>query len=125
MKRIGMLLLSGILLLSASGLITSCKDKDKDPPVFVVTATPDGNFLMFYFYCSTDDVTLTKVTIKDPLLNEYIYNAGGSTFLKDELWFIDEWYGKQIGTWSFVFVGNTTDDGEGFTATTTMVVSGK
>lgn len=127
MKRIGLLLLSGMLLLSAAGVFTSCKKKDKerDAPTFVVTATPSGDELQFYFYCSTDDVKLTKLTIKDPLLNEYTYNAGGSTFLKDELYYIDEWYPKQLGTWTFTFVGNFADDNSGFNATTNMTVSGK
>ena len=125
MKRIGLLLLSGMMLLSAAGILSGCKKKDREPPTFVVTATPQEDFLIFYFYCSTDDVKLTKVTIKDPLLNEYIYNAGGTTFLQDELWFIDEYYGKQLGTWTFIFVGNFADDGTGFTATSTMQVTGK
>ena len=126
MKKIGLLLLSGMLLLSAAGAFTSCKKKeDRKAPTFVVTATPLGDELQFYFYCSTDDIRLTKITIKDPLLNEYVYNAGGSTFLKNELWYIDEWYPKQIGNWSFVFVGNFADDNSGFTATSNMMVSGK
>lgn len=126
MKRIGLLLLSGMLLLSTAGTFTSCKKKEeRKDPTFVVTATPQGDELQFYFYCSTDDIKLTKLTIKDPLLNEYTYNAGGATFLKDELYYIDEWYPKQLGTWTFTFVGNFADDNSGFTSETTMSVTGK
>jgi hypothetical protein len=120
MKKIGLLLLSGMLLLSAAGAFTSCKKKDKER-----TAPTFGDELQFYFYCSTDDIKLTKMTIKDPLLNEYTYNAGGSTFLKNELYYIDEWYPKQLGNWTFTFVGNFADDNSGFTSSTTMMVSGK
>lgn len=129
MKKLNYLLISGLMLMTFVVLLTGCKkDEDEEEPItaaFVVTATPDGDYLKFYFYCSTTDVNLTKVTIIDPLLNQYTYNAGGTLFVKDELVEITEWYPKQLGTWKFTFVGNITANGDAFSYTFSLPVTGK
>lgn len=125
MKRIGLLFFSAVLLLSASEILTGCKKDKKDDPKFVITATPAEDWLQFSFYCSTDDVEMTKVTIQDPLLSDYVYNANGETFLKNELWYIEDWFQKQLGTWTFIFVGNFADSDDSFTTTVELEVTGK
>lgn len=125
MKRIGLFIFSAVLLISATEILPGCKKDKKDDPKFVVTATPVEGWLQFSFYCSTDDVKMTKVTIQDPLLNDYVYNTNGETFVKNELWYVEDWFQKQLGTWTFTFVGNFADSDDSFTTTVEMQVTGK
>jgi len=112
--------------MSSAFFFSGCKKKTEPAdPSFVVTALPQGDILFFGAYCSTDDVNLTKITIKDPLLNQYIYNAGGDLWVKDELITFPAASDKLIGTWSFIFVGNVSSDGRAFTVTSTLNVTGK
>ena len=127
MKTRNVLLLIGMVLMSSAILFSGCKKKedDPDPPTFVVTAQPTGDFLNFAAYCSTDDIALTKVTITDPLNNQYTYNAGGEIFVQDELIIFLDTYNKLFGTWRFTFVGTVTADGRSFTSTASIQVNGK
>jgi hypothetical protein len=127
MKTNKTLLLIGFLLMGAVLFTSSCKKKEdpKPDPTFVVTGIPSGDFLEFIGYCSTDDVRLTKVMIKDPLLNEYTYTAGGDIWVKNEGITFPDAYAKQLGTWRFTFVGSVVEDGRSFTVETTLSVTGK
>lgn len=127
MKTRNILLLVGILLMSTAVLFSGCSKEEETPadPTFVVTAQPDGDILYFGAYCSTDDVNLTKIEIKDPLLNTYTYNAGGVLWVKDELITFPDAFNKLLGTWTFSFVGTVVVDGRSFTVVSTINITGK
>ena len=127
MKTRNVLFVIGILLASSMFLFTGCKKKTETPPdpTFVVTAIPQNDVLAFIAYCSSDDIRLTKVTLKDPLQNEWVYSAGGEVWLKDEGIIIPDTYQKQLGTWRFTFVGTVVADGRSFTVSATINVTGK
>jgi len=128
MKTSKTLFLIGLFLLSAVVFTTSgCKKKSDPPPdpTFVVTAIPTGDVLEFVAYCSTDDVRLTKVIIKDALLNQYTYTAGGDIWIKDEGITFPDTYAKQLGTWRFTFVGSVVSDSRSFSVESTIYITGK
>jgi len=128
MKTNKTLLLIGLFLLSAAVFTTSgCKKKTETPadPSFVVSAIPTGDNLEFIGYCSTDDVRLTKVIIRDPLLNQYTYTAGGDIWLMNEGITFGDAYAKQLGTWRFTFVGSVVSDSRSFSVEATISVTGK
>ena len=91
----------------------------------MVTAQPQGDVLYFGAYCSNYDVRLTKVTIKDPLNNSWVYNAGGEVWVKDELIIIPDGYDKLLGTWRFIFDGSVISDSRGFSISASINVTGK
>jgi len=113
MKTRNVLIMLGVLLMSSAIFFTGCSKEEEEPPppppdpTFVVTAQPQGDVLFFGAYCSTDDINLTKVTIKDELI----------TF--------PDGYNKLLGTWAFTFVGIVTADSRSFTVTSTLNVTGK
>lgn len=128
MKTRNVLLAISMLLMSTAILFSGCskkEDPEPAPPTFVVSAQPQGDVLFFGAYCSTNDVRLTKVTIKDPLMNQFIYNAGGELWVKDEMIVFTDGYNKLLGTWTFTFVGNVVSDGRAFTVVSTINVTGK
>ncbi len=130
MKTRNVLIMVGVLLMSSAIFFTGCSKEEDEPlpppdPTFVVTAQPQGDVLFFGAYCSTDDVNLTKVTIKDPLLNQFTYTAGGQLWVKNELITFPDGYNKLLGTWTFTFVGNVTADGRSFSVSATISVTGK
>jgi hypothetical protein len=134
MKKINVLFTIGVLFLATSFIVSSGCKKTADPtptpsaPSFLVTAIPysgDNNYLEFYAACVTDDILLTKVTIKDPLGNNYVYTAGQQLWVKDEYVTFPDVYLKQYGTWRLTFVGNKSADGSSFTASATVTVTGK
>ncbi len=134
MRKNNTLLTVGILLLSTSILLFSCKKDKTITPEFNVTATnvvleggDDG--LQFFGKCTNDDVKMTKATITDPI-NSYpiTYNLNGNYFVKNETFALQDanvGYYKTLGTWNFEFVGNRTADNTAFTATATLQVTGK
>ncbi len=138
MKKFNLFLTLGILLLSAVIISSGCKKKS-DPivpvvPAFTVTAIPvtfqDGSLgLQFFGKCNNDDVKMTKVTVFDPLSSSIPpFNCNGAYFVKNQTFDLQDpttGYPKELGTWSFNFVGNRTADGVSFSSTTTLSVTGK
>ena len=135
MKKVNVFLTLGIVLLIAGILFSGCKKKS-DPviPKFTVSAITvqlqgGGEGLQFYGTCTNDDIKLTKVTIYDPLNQQNItFNANGNTFVKGQAFGIQDAntaYVKELGTWTFNFVGNRTADGASFSESATLSVSGK
>jgi hypothetical protein len=135
MRKNNTLLTIGILLLSTSILLFGCKkDKETITPEFTVTATNvqlQGGIegLQFFGKCTNDDVKMTKATITDPLTSQTItYNLNGNYFVKNEAFALQDanvGYVKELGTWTFDFVGNRTADNTAFNATATLQVTGK
>jgi hypothetical protein len=135
MKKINAFLAVGIILLIAGILFTGCKKKD-DPviPKFTVSAITvqlqgGGEGLQFYGTCTNDDVKMTKVTLYDPLnVQNITYNTNGNTYVKGEAFGLQDantGYVKELGTWTFNFVGNRTADGASFSESATLSVTGK
>ena len=135
MKKINSFLAVGIVLLIAGILFSGCKKKS-DPviPSFTVTALTvqlqgGGEGLQFYGKCTNDDVKMTKVTIYDPLSVQNItYNINGNYYVKNEAFQLQDanvGYNKELGTWTFNFVGNRTADGASFSESASLSVSGK
>jgi hypothetical protein len=123
----------GILFLMTLVLFTDCKKKDEPTiPAFTVISTTvplqgGGNGLQFKARCTNNDVKMTKVLITAPgdsLTYTYLLNNQG--FSKDQdfdLQASDEAYPKEVGTWKFIFIGNRTSDGEGFTVNGSLTVA--
>lgn len=135
MKKFNTFLSLGIVLLIAGILFSGCKKKE-DPiiPSFTVTAITvqlqgGGEGLQFFGKCTNDDVKMTKVTLYDPLsVQTTTYNINGTYFVKNEAFGLQDanvGYTKELGTWTFNFVGNRTADGASFSESTTLSVSGK
>ena len=135
MKKINSFLAVGIVLLIAGIVFSGCKKKS-DPviPSFTVTALTvqlqgGGEGLQFYGKCTNDDVKMTKVTIYDPLSVQNItYNINGNYYVKNEAFQLQDatvGYNKELGTWTFNFVGNRTADGASFSESASLSVSGK
>jgi len=133
MKKLNYLFIIGVIFLSTAFILSSgCKKKTDDPtptpsaPTFVATAIPyDADYIQIMGVCTTDDILLTKVTIKDPLQNNWVYTAGQQLWIKDEYVTFPDVYLKQYGTWKLTFVGNKSSDGSSFTSTASFQVSGK
>jgi hypothetical protein len=137
MKKTSSLTTIGILLIATVILLANCKKKDdpvpqKEDPVFTVTATTvqlqgGGDGLQFEARSTNNDVKMTKVLITDPQQSPAItYMLNNQNFVKDQdfgLQSPDEAYGKQTGTWTFIFVGNRTSDGAGFTINASLNVA--
>jgi hypothetical protein len=133
MKKNNALLAIGILLLSTVILFSACKKKSDtttvSAPTFSLSATVDPNNtanLLFYISCTTDNVRMTRIDIKDPI-NSGIppVDLQDQTLLKNEVYYLTTSYTKELGTWTFTFVGNRTSDGSGFTSVASMNVTGK
>ena len=135
MKKFNAFLALGTFLLIAGIFFSGCKKKS-DPviPSFTVTALTvqlqgGGEGLQFYGKCTNDDVKMTKVTIYDPLSVQNItYNINGNYYVKNEAFQLQDatvGYNKELGTWTFNFVGNRTADGASFSEGAALAVSGK
>jgi hypothetical protein len=135
MKKITYFLSLGAILLSTAIIFSACKKKSETiVPSFTVSATTvelvGGQAgLTFYAKCNNDDVKMTKVTITDPLAQQTTtYNLNSNTYVNGELFGLQAdgtGYIKELGTWSFNFVGNRTADGSSFAVTNTLSVTGK
>lgn len=133
MKKIISVATIGISLMCIVILFTECK-KDKDDPIvpaFIVTATTvqlqDGSDgLQFAAKCTNDDVKMTKVMITDPIQSAAVtFNLNGEYFVKGEIFALQDVntaYYKQIGTWTFDFIGNRTADATSFTSSFSIAV---
>jgi len=116
-----------------------CKDDNNDNPpsqvpVFTVTAKTvmlqgGGDGLQFTAKCTNEDVTMTKVTITDPLSVQIsTYELNGTSYAKNSpIPLQDEnlAYSKEPGTWNFTFVGSTTSDNKSFSVNATLSVTSK
>jgi hypothetical protein len=133
MKKFTPFMVFSVFLLAAMIFLTNCKKDEEAPivPAFIVTATTvqlqgGGDGLQFAAKCSNDDVKMTKVMITDPIQSAAItYNLNGTYFVKNEIFALqaqDQAYLKQIGTWTFVFVGNRTSDGTSFSSNGSLTV---
>lgn len=137
MKKQNALFAVGFILLSAVIIFSGCKKKSTTPavtPAFIVTATnvtfQDGSAgLQFYAKCTNTDCKMTKVTINDPIgANTTTYDLNGEYEVSNEIFGLqatNTGYTKELGTWTFNFVGNRTSDGSSFASNSTLLVSGK
>lgn len=137
MKRIKLFATVSVLVFLSMGIFLSgCKKKSTTPdpvvPSFIVTATTvtlqgGGTGLQFYAKCTNTDVKMTKVTLTDPIgANTTTYNLNGTYYVANQIFMLEDAnsaYLKEIGTWSFTFVGNLTSDGTAFSVGTTLAVS--
>lgn len=133
MKKQNTFLAFGILLLCMGILFSSCKKKSSETtvsaPSFTLSATPDPNNaenLIFYMDCTTDNVKMTRIDIKDPL-NSGIspIDMQSANMLKGTIYELDESFTKELGIWTFTFTGNRISDNSAFTSTSTLNVTGK
>lgn len=134
MKKINFLLLiSMFVMITGSGILSGCKKKSSGPvvPTFTVTATTvqlqgGGEGLQFYAKCTNTDVKMTKVTVTDPIAtNTSTYNLNGTYFVMNQVFMLEDQtsaYTKEIGTWTFSFVGNLTSDGTSFSVGASLSV---
>jgi hypothetical protein len=131
MKSTRLFAIAGILFLSILIVTSACKKKEETPepsaPTFLMSSIADSldaTKVFFYFKCTTDDVTLTKLIVTDPLgLISDTYDMTGNTYLKDQVWYLTTPYTKETGTWKFQFTGNRTSDHSGFVSTATLNLS--
>jgi hypothetical protein len=127
MKKFNLYLPVAVIMFAAIVIISGCKKDEEEVvptvPAFTVTATEvqlqgGGTGLQFFAKCNNDDVKMTKVTITDPMSSYHQqYNLNGTTFIMNEIFGLqatDIAYQKEIGTWTFNFVGNRTADGVAF-----------
>lgn len=113
------------------------KDKDNPPsqvPVFTVTAKTvmlqgGGDGLQFTAKCTNEDVMMTKVSNTTPISARTVtYDLNGKSYAKNSpipLQNDSEAYLKEIGTWTFTFVGSTTSDNKSFSVNATLSVTSK
>jgi len=136
MKKLTTLFAVGVILLSTVIIFSGCKKKSTTPatPSFIVTATTvtfqDGSAgLQFYAKCTNNDCKMTKVTINDPIgTNTTTYDLNGEYEVSNEIFMLEAantGYTKELGTWTFNFVGNLTSDGSSFASNASLLVSGK
>ena len=135
MKKCNTLFTLGIVLLMAGILFSGCKKKSSPTiPSFTVTAITvqlqgGGEGLQFFGKCTNDDVKMTKVTLYDPLgVQNTTYNINGNYFVKNEAFGLQDQtvgYTKELGTWTFNFVGNRCADGASFSESASLSVTGK
>jgi len=139
MKKTNLSITIIMLVILITGVsLSGCKKKSTTPtpvvPSFVVTATTvnlqgGGEGLQFYAKCANTDVKMTKVTVTDPIgTNSLTYNLNGTYFVANQVFMLEDAtsaYTKEIGTWSFVFVGNLTSDGSAFSVGATLAVGKK
>lgn len=125
----------GVLLM----LSGCCKDDDNDNPasqvpVFTVTAKTvmlqgGGDGLQFSAICTNEDVKMTKVTNTPPNSGQAAtYELNGKTYAKNSpipLQNDSEAYLKDLGTWTFTFVGNTASDNKSFSVNATLSITSK
>lgn len=124
----------GIVLMLSIGCKKDKDDPDSQVPLFTVTANTvmlqgGGDGLQFTAKCTNEDVKMTKVTITDPLsvqistyeLNGTSYAKNSSIPMQDE----NLAYTKELGTWNYTFVGNTTSDNKSFSVNATLSVTSK
>ena len=131
MKKINVLFIIGLLILSSTFILSGCKKKSTTPevsaPTFVMSSAADPailNDVFFYFKCTTNDVKLTKIVVSDPIgvIND-IYDLQSATALQNVVYQLNNSYPKESGTWTFKFTGNRASDNSGFVSTTTLVLS--
>ena len=137
MKKRNTFIALGVILLSTVILFSGCKKKSSTPavsPAFIVTATnvtfQNGDAgLQFYAKCTNTDCKMTKVTINDPIgTNTVTYDLNGNYEVENEIFMLEDantGYTKELGTWTFNFVGNRTSDGSSFASSASLLVSGK
>jgi hypothetical protein len=135
MKKLNTLFAVGVILLSSVIIFSGCKKKSSPiTPSFTVTATnvtfQDGSAgLQFYAKCTNTDCKMTKVTINDPIgANTSTFDLNGEYEVSNEIFGLqatNTGYTKELGTWTFNFVGNLTSDGSSFASGASLLVSGK
>jgi hypothetical protein len=135
MKKLTTLFAVGVILLSTVIIFSGCKKKSSPiTPSFTVTATnvtfQDGSAgLQFYAKCTNTDCKMTKVTINDPIgASTTTFDLNGEYEVSGEIFGLqatNTGYTKELGTWTFNFVGNLTSDGSSFSAGGSLLVSGK
>lgn len=132
--------LLGVVALSFTMMYGDCNSSKDDPtptptvynPTFVATSVSGSSngvdVIEFYIRCSSDDVELTRIDVKAPDGGSFTYSGNGNIWLKDELMYIPDVFLKLSGSWSFTIAGTIksgTHNGEGFTSSASISVSGK
>lgn len=142
MKIKSLLKFLAIVLVSMTFIYGGC-NKDDDPaptptptdyhPVFSATyySVDMGgvDYLDFRIACITDDWEMIKVIVTPPGGgNSMQYNGSGTIMTQNAQFTFTDYFLKLGGTWSFSITGNVksgTNNGEGFTETVSVSVSGK
>jgi hypothetical protein len=121
-------------------MLSGCckKDDNNNPPsqvpVFTVTAKTvllqgGGDGLQFSAKCTNEDVKMTKVTNTSPSSVQIVtYDLNGKSYAKNTpipMQDDAEAYNKEVGTWTFTFVGNATSDNKSFSVNATLSVTSK
>jgi hypothetical protein len=119
-------------------LLSGCCKDDNNPasqvPVFTVTAITvqlqgGGEGLQFTAKCTNEDVKMTKINIADPLsVQNTTYELNGKSYSKNSPIPVQDdnvGYNKELGTWTFTFMGNTTSDNKSFSENATLSVTTK
>ncbi len=128
-----------VAFISTAFVFTGCKKAAPAPPPaayvpgFSATAVPynEGgvDYLSFMVSCTTDDIEIIKVVIHGPggAVSD-TFTGNGTIFIQNEPMTFSNDYVKLLGTWSFTITGNIksgTHSGEGFSASTSVSVTGK
>jgi hypothetical protein len=124
----------GVALILSGG----CKKKEDNPapvpqvPVFTITydsvmLQSGSEGLQFFGKSTNEDVKMTKVTVTSPIsVQTATYNLNGTSFVKNAPFSMQEdntAYEKELGTWSFTFVGNRVADNASFSVNATLFIT--
>ena len=93
---------------------------------FVVSSQPNGtNDFNIFVKCTTNDILLTKIIIKDPLAFSDTIIGNQTLLLKDVVYELMDTYPKILGTWLLTFYGNLSSDNSSFISTASLIIVGK
>ena len=126
MKNCNVLLVVGLILMSAAILFSGCKKKEDPvilPPSITVTATYDGTTVEFNCYCVADDLNLTKVDLIDPSGSTGSVPFGELWPKNTKFWITIDDNPQPIGKWTLTFTGTVAADGRSFSVTVTVNVT--
>lgn len=139
MKKLTTLWICSCAVIVIALLLSSSCKKDKDNsspqvPEFTITADTvwlqgGGDGLQFFGKCTNEDVKMNKVIVTSPLSAQTsIFELNGISVDKNtEFSFQDNnvAYYKEVGTWSFTFLGKRASDNESFSVSKTLLISYK
>jgi hypothetical protein len=132
--RICSIALIGVVLMLSSGCKKDKDNPDPQVPVFTVTANTvqlqgGGEGLQFFGKCTNEDVIMTEVTQTSPItIQTFTYDLNGSSIVKNTQFSLQDenvGYLKELGTWTFTFVGKRASDNESFSVNATLLITAK
>ncbi len=118
------------------GECNSKDDPEPEPvaytPGFVATSISGQvggvDVIEFSIRCTTDDVELVRIDVRAPDGSSGTYTGNGNIWLQNEAMLIPDTFIKMSGTYTFTMSGTLksgSHNGEGFTASASVSVSGK